>query len=107
MICASPAQAQVADVVPLIDVLKSMEQAWTCMVQPLQMILTAIRCAAALLLQGMTPEEQWRQVSYACTKRYCGCLKRLAGKVSTCVGPGMQSCMFHSSCSASEVPQLQ
>jgi hypothetical protein len=32
--------------------------------------------------QGMTPEEQWRRVSHACTKRYCGCLKRLAGKVS-------------------------
>jgi hypothetical protein len=38
-------------------------------------------------LQGLTPEEQWRRVSHACTKRYCGCLKRLAGKVGTCATP--------------------
>lgn len=37
-IFASPSQAQLGDVVMLIDVLKSMEEAWTCMYQPLQVV---------------------------------------------------------------------
>lgn len=42
---------------------------------------TFVLQAAMLMenIQGMTAEEQYQEVNCACTKRYIGCLKRLAG----------------------------
>lgn len=34
-------------------------------------------------MKGFTPEGMWKEVTFACTKRYVGCLKRLAGKDSS------------------------
>lgn len=34
-------------------------------------------------LEGSTAEEQWKEITFACTKRYVGSLKRLAGKESS------------------------
>ncbi len=33
-------------------------------------------------LQDLNPAEQWEEINIGCTKRYVGCLKRLAGMVS-------------------------
>lgn len=46
---------------------------------------TFVLQAAILMknIQGMKAEEQYREINCACTKRYIGCLKRLAGMDSS------------------------